>query len=57
MEVDAEPQFGRFDYAVFVSSIGIWGDTGLAATDAERSQVIENIRRVLEHHGLKVEFC
>ena len=57
MVVDGEPQFGRFNYTVFVSSIGIWEDTGLAATEEERKQIIENIRRVFMHNGLAVEFC
>lgn len=57
MTIDGELQFGKFDYTVFSTSIGIWQDTGLAATEAERLQIIENIRNVFERSGLKVEFC
>jgi hypothetical protein len=32
-------------------------DTGLVATSEERRTIVENIKRVFEHHGRKVEFA
>jgi hypothetical protein len=57
MRIGGQMQLGDPDYTVFTFMIGVWDDTGEAATPEERRVIIENIRRVFEHNGRKVEFC
>jgi hypothetical protein len=55
MFVDGEILVGKHSYVVYTHTIGEW-DTGEVATDDERAEVVERIRRAFEAEGLVVEF-
>ena len=57
MTIGGDLQYGPFEYLVYVSSIGIWKDTGLQATDEERQRIVDNIRAAFAHNGSSVDFA
>jgi hypothetical protein len=54
--IDAEMLAGAIDLVVYTNTIKAWEATSEAIGDAERAQIIANIRRVLEENRVSVEF-
>lgn len=56
MFVDGEMLLGEFDFAVYVSSIGIWDGSTEPVTEQERARIVANMKTALERKGVNARF-
>jgi hypothetical protein len=54
--IDAEMLAGAIDLVVYTNTIKAWEGTSEPIGDAERAQIIANVRRVLDENRVTVEF-